>query len=62
MRPIGTLFPPYCFLGNGTEEKPEQSDVIGADCCNQLAVLGRYKICHISAPVVMKETKPHLFH
>lgn len=32
----------HYFLGDGTEVQPELSDVIWADCCNQLDVLGRH--------------------
>ena len=50
------IISPYCSLSDGTEEQPEQSDVICADCCNQLAVQGRHRICLISAAALIKET------
>lgn len=54
------IISPYSFLGNGTQGQSQQSDVMCADCYNQLDVLGRHRICHISAPVLIKETKPPL--
>lgn len=54
------IISPYSFLGDGTQGQAKHSDVMCADCYNQLDVLGRHRICHISAPVLIKETKPPL--